>query len=190
VTATNSTDCSITGGTLHVNKANNTDSGAYTAQCAVFANLITRFKLTDVTVQNAVYSGVFLRNDTESVIEGCYFLNNGKMGVTGGVIGGVMIDGPSNSTFSTGTKVKTHMLRATSIGFCTGAYIRYVTFNSSTATGNATGFGLESEVFANEAYTQANSCISWSNTDRGFYLGVQESLSLVAKQSVKQLEYT
>jgi hypothetical protein len=27
-----------------------------------------------------------------------------------------MIDGPSNSTFSTGTKVKTQMLRATSIG--------------------------------------------------------------------------
>jgi hypothetical protein len=97
-------------------KANNTDGGAYRAQCAVFANPITRFKLTDVTVQNAVYSGVFLRNDTESVIEGCYFLNNGKMGVTGCVIGGVMIDGPSYSTFSTGKKVKNHMLRATSIG--------------------------------------------------------------------------
>jgi hypothetical protein len=116
VTATNSTDCSITGGTLDVTKANNTDSGAYTAQCAVFANPITRFKLTDVTVQNAVYYGVFLRKDTESVIEGCYFLNNGKTGVTGDVVGGVMINGPSNSTFSTGTKVKTHMLRATSIG--------------------------------------------------------------------------
>jgi hypothetical protein len=53
-----------------------------------------------------------------------------------------------------------------------------VTFNSSTATGNATGFNLESEVFAKGADTQANNCISWSNTDRGFYLGVQESLSL------------
>jgi hypothetical protein len=84
-------------------------------QCAVFANPITRFKLSDVTVQNAVYSGVFLRNDTETVIDGCYFLNNGKTGVTGGVVG-VMIDGLSNSTFSTGTKVKNSHAEATSIG--------------------------------------------------------------------------
>jgi hypothetical protein len=96
-------------------------------------------------VQNAVYSGVFLRNDTESVIEGCCFLNNGKIGVTGDVVDSVMIGGPSNSTFSTDTKVKTHMLRATSMGLCTGAYIRYVTFNSSTATRIAAGFDLETK---------------------------------------------
>jgi hypothetical protein len=79
---------------------------------------------TDVTVQNAVYSRVFLRNDTESVIDGCYFLNNGKTGVAGGVVGGVMIDGPSNSTFSTGTKVKnSHAEGKLNWGFCTGAYI-------------------------------------------------------------------
>jgi parallel beta-helix repeat protein len=46
-----------------------------------------------------------------------------------------------------------------------------VTFNSSTATGNATGFDLETEVFANGADTEANNCVNWSNTDRGFYLG-------------------
>jgi hypothetical protein len=57
---------------------------------------------------------------TQSVIGGCYFLNNGKTDVTGDVVGGVMIDGPSNSTFSTGTKVKTQMLRATSIGILYG----------------------------------------------------------------------
>jgi hypothetical protein len=72
------------------------------------------------------------------------------------------------------------------LGFCTSAYIRYVTFNSSTATGNATGFNLESEVFAKGADTQANNCISWSNIDRGFYLGRSESLPLVASKSAKQ----
>jgi hypothetical protein len=109
-------------------------------------------------VENAVYSGVFLRNDTEGVIEGCCFPNNGRMGVTGSVVRGFMIDGPSNGTFSTCTKVKTHMLRQPQLRFCTGAYIRYVTFNSSTATGITTGFDLESEVFANGADTHANNC--------------------------------
>jgi hypothetical protein len=46
-----------------------------------------------------------------------------------------------------------------------------VTFSSSTAAGNATGFDLETDVFANGADTQANNCVGWSNTDRGFYLG-------------------
>jgi hypothetical protein len=64
-----------------------------------------------------------------------------------------------------------------------------VTFSSSTAAENATGFDLETDVFANGADTQANNCVGWSNTDRGFYLGGLRSLSLVARQSGKQLEY-
>ena len=171
ITASGSVNCSITNLTIDGQKNLQTDGGTYSNQCGIFANPSTRLQIYNVMIKNCYYSGIFLRNDTESIIANSYFINNGAGG-TGGVQAGVLIDGPSDTAFSERTKViGCHAEGNYNWGFSVGDYVKYIIFKGCTAKGNNTGFDLEPGTFAGGSIAViANGCISHSNSYRGFYL--------------------
>jgi len=168
---TNSIDCQILDGLLDGNKTNQTDGAVYTNQCGIFGNPVTRLTLKNLTVQNNRYSGIFLRNDTGSILDQLYCQSNGVSGDTGGVAAGVLIDGVDNTHYSKNTRVSNSQSdNNRSWGFSVGDFTEYVKFLECDATGNSTNFDLEPGVFANNAWVSAIGCSATAGITRNFYI--------------------